>query len=149
MRRIGEAKRLGVQYRMRPGAYGIAIRNGKVLLIEETRSDENLQLPGGGIDPGESPIVALHREMMEETGWRVAQPVRIGAFRRFPFMPEYGFWAEKVCHIFLVTPTLRIGEPTEPGHIVHWLDPEDALDGLGVDGYRFYLANALRLFGLR
>ena len=27
------------------------------------------QLPGGGVDPNEHPIRALHREVMEETGW--------------------------------------------------------------------------------
>lgn len=144
VRRIGEFKRADIQYRMRPGAYAIAFREGKVMLVEEHSADENLQLPGGGIDPGESPTMALHRELMEETGWRATNLRKLGAFRRFPYMAELGFWADKVCHIYLVHPARQLGAPSEPGHTVHWLAPEDALSALGVEGYRHFLALALR-----
>lgn len=35
---------------------------------------------------------------MEETGWHIANLRRLGVFRRFTHMPEYGFWAEKNLH---------------------------------------------------
>ena len=145
MRRIGEAKRLDTKYRMRPGAYGIVALHGKVMLVHEHASDENLQLPGGGIDPGESPTTALHRELMEETGWRVSGLRKLGSFRRYPHMPEYGFWADKVCHIYLARPLRRHGPPTEQGHSVIWAEPDAAIELLGVEGYRHFLRRALRL----
>ena len=62
----------------------------------------------GGVDAGEQPITALYREVMEETGWIIGRPKKIGAFRRFVYMPEYNMRAEKLCHIYLAKPILKI-----------------------------------------
>ncbi len=66
-------------------------------------------------------IGALHREILEETGWRVSSPRRLGAFRRFVYMPEYDLWAEKLCHVFLARPVVRHGPPEEEGHTAVWV----------------------------
>ena len=70
--RIGEAVRHDVKYTRRPGAYAVLERNGQILLTHQMEPEPEFQLPGGGIDPGEHPIFALHREIYEETGWRVS-----------------------------------------------------------------------------
>ncbi len=69
-------------YRLRPGAYAVLIRGDRVLLTFQHQPTPEFQLPGGGIDPGESPLAALHREVLEETGWTIATPRRLGAYRR-------------------------------------------------------------------
>ena len=99
----------------------------------------DIQLPGGGIDPGESPVAALHREVFEETGWRISTPRRFGAFRRFVYMPEYDLWAEKICLIYVARPVLRMGPPTEADHQPLWLTPEDASECLGNEGDRHFV----------
>ena len=88
IRRFGEVPRPDVKYKMRPGAYAVLMREGQMLLTYQAEPDYEFQLPGGGIDPGESPVGALHREVYEETGWTTSRPVRLGAFRRFVYMPE-------------------------------------------------------------
>jgi 8-oxo-dGTP diphosphatase len=143
IRRFGERKHPNIAYTLRPGSYAVLERGGKVLLTLEQGSDENLQLPGGGIDPGETPLRALYREVIEETGWTIARPRRIGAFRRFVFMPEYDIWAEKICHIFTALPVRPIGPPTEPGHTVIWADHSIASSLLGVDANKYFLDIAL------
>ena len=58
----------------RTAAYGVVTSNRGVLLTElsELTSSPGLwTLPGGGLDPGESPQEALHREVWEESGQRV------------------------------------------------------------------------------
>lgn len=134
--RIGEPRLTGRTYRLRPGAYALLPRGGQLLVTHEAGSDENLQLPGGGIDAGESTLAALHREVMEETGWRIAGPRRLGAYRRFVFMPEYDLWAEKLCHIFIARPVRRVGPPTESHHTVFWIRAAAADDLLGGEGNR-------------
>ena len=104
IKRYGAAPKSGQQYKHRAGVYAILPRDGKLLLTYQGDPHFEIQLPGGGIDPGEHPLTALHREVFEETGWRIGSPRKLGAFRRFVFMPEYDMWAEKVCHIYLARP---------------------------------------------
>lgn len=144
IRRVGERVRPGMRYVLRPGAYAILPRGGDLLLTHQSRPLPEFQLPGGGIDPGETPLVALHREVLEETGWRIARPVRLGAFRRFTFMPEYGLWAEKLCHVYLARPTRRIAGPVEPHHEEVWAPRDAALRLLANDGDRAFVAQVVR-----
>ena len=147
MRRYGETVKSGQRYRMRPGVYAV-IMDGDALLATHQRDPKpEFQLPGGGIDPGEHPLPALHREVFEETGWRVKIDRRLGAYRRFTYMPEYDRWAEKVCTIYLARPVLRLGPPSEPGHSAVWMSVSQGLDLLGSEGDRAMLARALGLRG--
>lgn len=125
-RRYGTAPQRGRRYTRRPGVYAILLRETDVLLTVQAGEEPELQLPGGGIDAGEHPLAALHREVAEETGWTIASPRRLGAFRRFSYMPDYDLWAEKVCTIYLARPARRIGPPTEAGHTALWMPVADA-----------------------
>ncbi len=139
-RRFGTPPEAGRSYTRRPGVYAILPRRGMLLLTRQEAPAPELQLPGGGIDPGESPLTALHREVFEETGWRIARPRRLGCFRRFTFMPEYDLWAEKICTIYLATPVRPLAAPTEPDHMALWMAPEDAARKLGNAGDRSFVA---------
>lgn len=141
IRRYGEAVKVGQVYQRRPGAYAILPRGSQVLTTVQFGAETEIQLPGGGIDPGEAPLPALHREVLEETGWRMTVTRKLGVFRRFTFMPEYGIWAEKLCHIYLGRPTLRMGAPVEKDHIPLWISPSDAAVELANEGDRAFLAN--------
>ena len=92
----------GKKYFYRPGVYVILPFGSQVLLTFQADPHNEFQLPGGGIDAGEQPIPALYREVIEETGWVIGRPRKIGAFRRFVYMPEYKMRAEKLCHIRIV-----------------------------------------------
>lgn len=141
--RFGEPRRCGKRYRRRPGAYGILLRGGELLVTWQGGEHQEFQLPGGGIDPGESPITALHREVREETGWRISAPRRLGAWRRYTYMPEYDLWAEKICHVFLARAARRLGPPTEPEHEAIWLAPKTGLALLANGGDRVFVAQAM------
>lgn len=142
MRRIGEPWLPGKPYRDRPGAYGILVGSDGMLLLVEQEGE--LQLPGGGIDPGESPLQALHREVREETGWRIAEPVRFASFQRFSYLPDYRYWARKVQAIYLARAVRELHAPLEPGHVACWLAPSDASRKLDVEGDRVTVAEAIR-----
>lgn len=143
IRRYGEPVRRGQKYRRRPGVYAICLDGDALLTTFQESPLPEFQLPGGGIDPGEHPVAALHREVFEETGWRVQIQHRLGAYRRFTYMPEYDKWAEKVCTIYLARPILRLGPPSETGHSAVWMAAEQGLAMLGTEGDRAMLARLL------
>lgn len=126
MRRHGPPPETGRRYTPRPGVYAILTRAGKVLLTHQQAPWPEFQLPGGGVDPGEHPVAALHREVFEETGWRIGPVRRLSVHRRFTFMPEYDLWAEKICTIYVARPSLCVGPPVEAGHSAHWVPAAQA-----------------------
>ena len=134
----------GRRYVARPGVYAILPRGRRVLLTHQAAPWPEIQLPGGGVDPGEPPLAALFREVREETGWTIAAPRRIGAFRRFTWMPEYGIHAEKICTIYTARPVQRLGPPDEAGHTEVWLPAREVPGALANAGDR---AVAARYFG--
>ncbi|MCK0141377.1 NUDIX hydrolase [Aliiroseovarius sp. F20344] len=144
IRRFGAPKQRNRQYTPRPGAYAILALGRDVLITHQGGPFDEYQLPGGGIDSGESPIAALHREVMEETGWSIQSPRRLGAYRRFTYMPEYDLWAEKVCHIFLATPVRRISDPLEADHTAVWSNVITATRVLHSEGDRHFLRSYVR-----
>ncbi len=139
IRRIGPPPRSDQTYTLRSGAYAILPLRNRFLVTAQMSDEIDVQLPGGGMDPGESPLQTLHREVLEEIGWRIAAPRRLGAFRRFVFMPEYDLWAEKLCHVYVAHPVRQVAAPTEPDHQTMVLSASEALTILGNDGDRMFL----------
>lgn len=139
MRRIGEPVR-DRPYRDRRGAYGVIAGRRGLLVVDQ---EGELQLPGGGIEPAESPVMALHREVAEETGWRIAAPRRLGAFQRFAWLPDYGYWARKVQLVYLARAVRPLGVTLEPGHTPLWMPPATAARRLDIEGDREMVRLAL------
>ena len=138
MRRFGEAIDPRQAYVTRPGAYAVIRRGGELLLTEQDAARRELQLPGGGLDPGEGPLRALHRECLEETGWTIRPLAWIGVYQRFCYMPEYNLWARKVCHIYLCHSGVRHGPPREAEHRAVWMPIAAAVEALSISGDRHF-----------
>lgn len=139
-RRFGPQPQPDRCYTPRRGAYAIILAGDGILATFQERPLAELQLPGGGIDPGESPLLALHREVVEETGYRIHAPRRLGMFHRFTYMPDYDIWAQKLCTVYVARIGLRLGAPTEPGHHPVFLPWDVAETELGVEGDRAFVS---------
>jgi len=67
--------------------------NDNVLLVNQFRKSvdkELLEIPAGGIDPGEDPVTTVRREMREETGYLPQKVERLGGFYSTPgYCTEY------------------------------------------------------------
>lgn len=122
MKRYGKSPSKGQVYRDRPGAYAVILDGPRLLLtIEASEFGTDWLLPGGGIDPGECVQPALHREIREETGWRVKMVQRIGVYQSYRYMPEYDLHARKVCHIYLCRAIRCLSDPLEANHTPVWV----------------------------
>ena len=143
IKRVGPSPLKNKRYTLRPGVYAILPLERRILLTAQIGEEPDFQLPGGGIDSGESPLQALYREVREEIGWSITRPRRLGAFRRFVFMPEYDLWAEKLCHVYVAHPVRKITEPIEADHATLVLSPSQAVIALGNDGDRMFLEHYL------
>ncbi|MEV7152362.1 NUDIX hydrolase [Streptomyces sp. NPDC093084] len=58
-----------------------------VLLVFDRRRQE-WELPGGIIEPGESPRQAASRELLEETGQKADAPIRFAGYAKFLLQPD-------------------------------------------------------------
>lgn len=65
----------------RDSAFAIILHSRQVLLVK-ARDKNNWQLPGGRLEPGETPAQALIREVREETGLRASVGRLTGRYRR-------------------------------------------------------------------
>ena len=74
--------------------------NDNILMVRQYRKSvgkELLEIPAGGIEPGETPEAAVEREMREETGKQPRRIVKLGGFYSSP-----GFCTEYL-HLYLVS----------------------------------------------
>lgn len=130
----------GLEYRDRPGAYGICLAAGRVAVCQ---TPTDLWLPGGGIDPGETPVAALDRELREELG-RVGTRGRwLGHAAQFVDHPEEGP-IRSVGWFWRLTLGAVVCAPTELDHRLRWLAPEVAVRRLTRNYQRYVLRRALR-----
>ncbi|HEY92369.1 MAG TPA: NUDIX hydrolase [Dehalococcoidia bacterium] len=67
--------------------------NDNVLLVNQFRKPvekELLEIPAGGIEPGEEAVATVHRELGEETGYLPRKVERLGGFYSTPgYCTEY------------------------------------------------------------
>lgn len=98
-------------------------QNGRFLLVEEARGGPTtvFNQPAGHIEVGESPVTALHREVLEETAWRVTLTGYLGLY---VFHTRDG--ATFHSHSFIATPDIQLSTPLDSDiTATHWLTLEE------------------------
>ncbi len=122
-----------VYYTTRPSAY-VVIRDA-TQRVAAVRAPQGLFLPGGGIEPGETPHDAALRETMEETGLMVEISSTLGVATEF-------VWAKEDTPTGWVKPStffrafvIEAGSSSEPDHDLVWVTQGEAEAGLNHESH--------------
>lgn len=75
---------------MRNRSMALVVRDNKILIVRTSRNE----IPGGGIEPGETPAQAALRELKEETGLDGIIRRELSTLRRADGSEEYVFWVD-------------------------------------------------------
>jgi 8-oxo-dGTP pyrophosphatase MutT (NUDIX family) len=83
--------------------------DGEAVFVRQYRHGTRsvtLEIPGGMVDPGETPQAAARRELLEETGFAGDTAVLIGAVHPNPAIQG------NLCHTVLIEGARRVADPT-------------------------------------
>ena len=136
----------GRSYGERAAAFGVVERDGRVAVVRIEKPDGAawIDLPGGGVDAGETPEQGVVREYGEEAGLKVAVREPFAKADQFFVNTEGQAWNNRsdfyVLEILGEDPSLKI----EDDHVVQWLEPLEAIAVLRHDSHAWALAAWLR-----
>ena len=131
-------RRAATQPTPRPSAYAlIADGSGRIAAV---RTGAGVFLPGGGIEPGETPEVAAARETFEECGL----VVRLGSWSaravQFVDSKEERTYFEKLCTFVDVVIVSGNGAGGATDHELLWLPPETASEMMSHESHAWAIA---------
>jgi len=115
---------------------------GDLVLVKQYRLPVNrwlIEIPAGGIEPGETPEDAVQRELQEETGYRAGRLEPLGGFYVAP-----GYCQEYI-HLFLATDLQEAQLPADDdesieiihmplGQALHLISSGDICDAKSIIG---------------
>jgi 8-oxo-dGTP diphosphatase len=137
----------GRDYPDRPAAFVVLSHAGRIACVRVAwrRDGPKIDLPGGGLDAGESPDQAAARECGEEAGLRVSVAGEAFARADHYFINGQGH-SNNTRGLFFEArlegeaPELKI----EDDHALVWMEPLEALRALDRDSHAWALAAWLR-----
>lgn len=116
-------------YTSRPGAYAVVFDADRRVAVVKNRYGYYFLL-GGGAEPSETMEDALHREVLEESGYEIQIHRKFGEATEC-FWSEVGRrYFEVHGHFYAASFGQRVREPVDDDHVLVWLTAEEAVKQL-------------------
>jgi ADP-ribose pyrophosphatase len=119
------------EYTLHPGAAVVipVLDDGRLVLERQWRYPLNrsfLEFPAGKLNPGEDPLMAVQRELTEETGYRAGQWAKLGEMH-----PVIAYSTE-VIHLFMAKSLTAGDSAREQGECLELvvMTPDDFFDAI-------------------
>jgi 8-oxo-dGTP diphosphatase len=132
----------GRAYVRRPSAYAL-VRNveGELAVV---RTPHGCFLPGGGMEPDETPQQTVEREAREECGFVLKPGAVTGKAIQFVYSTEEEEYFEKICE-FVNAELVGTVASAEEDHELVWLSLDQAFASLSHESHRWAVRCAGRL----
>jgi len=130
---------------LREAARGIFLDENGLMPLIFLNKEKYHKLPGGGIEKGETPSIALHREMQEETGATIEVTQELGIVEEIRI--KYGLKQISYCYFgkILTKGQNKFDEAEiEEGSELIWLPFEEAMIRLQNDNSKDYEAGFIK-----
>jgi len=99
-RTLQDARQQAATHRLREKAVCFVTRGQDLLVMDHVPAGSaGVQLPAGGVEPGETPGQAATRELWEETGLTLPAPTYLTSYLWEAQLPDR--FTRQVCHAFL------------------------------------------------
>jgi len=115
------------KYRDRPGAYGLIVNGGHVLVLEV---EGKHFLPGGGSNANEGPEETLRREILEETGHAIDIQSKVAEAAQYLFSLREQSYYKKIGHFYKCSLLHQQTRPVDVSHVMEWMEPSQAVERL-------------------
>lgn len=125
----------GIEYIRRPSVYAIIQDADHQIAVVKHKGA--FFLPGGGIEPGETPIEALQREITEETGYRTKDVAKRGEAIEYLQGVSEGEYYCIHSTFFMALLTTQVSTLTETDHQLIWMKPETAIPKMQRAGHKW------------
>lgn len=134
----------GLTYLERISVHGVCPRGETLLAVVQIgkKAPFEYDLPGGGVEGAEDEAAALMREYQEETGLTVWPTRVIG--RAGQFWVNRGEPRNSLVTFYEVELSASDGAPSEPDHVLIWMNPAEALTRLRHEAHAWAVLHWLR-----
>ena len=137
-------KRQDVQYRDRPGCYGLLVNPEKEVAILSIGAE--YFLPGGGIEKGEDDLGCLERELMEELGYSINDCKKLGVATEYIQSQSSGRHYRIEGRYYRIFSYQAVDQPIEEDHELLWTSPDQAISLLTRDAQKWAVAQMKESF---
>ena len=124
----------GCPYIVRPSAYALVRNAGGDLAVIQT--PRGLYLPGGGVEPDETPEETVQREAREESGLILRPRASIGKAIEIVYSAEENACFEKRC-VFIEAEVICKVPSYERDHELIWVSLAQAISMLSHESHRY------------
>lgn len=118
-------KKSNKQYVLRPSCYAI-IFDDSCLKVAVIQKGTKYFLPGGGMENAEKRELCLHRELLEELGWKIEIQQYIGNAERYFYAEKEGIYYLNDGYFYICNKVNEQTNRIEEDHILEWLSPSQA-----------------------
>ncbi|WP_029333595.1 NUDIX domain-containing protein [Exiguobacterium oxidotolerans] len=117
-------KQEGMHYQNKPSVYAVVFDKRQQKYLTVRTNSQHFFLPGGGMEVGESPEQALHRELLEETGYTIRIEAPLGRSKQHLIAPN-GEALLNDAFFYEVTLLELTQAAVEVDHHMTWLSIQD------------------------